>query len=253
MRVILLGTGTSHGVPVIGCNCSVCTSPDQRNRRTRSSCAVQLNGATILLDTATELRLQALASGIHRVDTILYTHFHADHVSGIDDVKAFNTVLRGPVPCYGNASTYESLQQRYDFALAGTPWIGASPHLAYTVMDEPFELFGAPVTPVVLQHGRIESHGWRIGDMAYLTDTNGIPPASMELLRGLDLMIVDGLRFKPHPTHFTISQAIAVIQELKPRKALLTHLTHDVEFSSTTASLPPDIGLAYDGLVIDLP
>jgi phosphoribosyl 1,2-cyclic phosphate phosphodiesterase len=253
MRVILLGTGTSHGVPVIGCNCPVCTSPDPRNRRTRSSCAVQLNGATILLDTATEMRLQALANGISRVDTILYTHYHADHVSGIDDVKVFNAVLRGPMPCYGNASTYESFKQRYDFALAGTPWIGAIPHLAYTVVDEPFELFGAPVTPAVLKHGRIESHGWRIGNMAYLTDTNGIPPASMELLRGLDLMIVDGLRFKPHPTHFSIGEAIAVIQELKPRKALLTHLTHDVEFVSTTANLPPDIGLAYDGLVIDLP
>lgn len=252
MRVTLLGSGTSHGVPVIACGCAVCTSPDPRNRRTRSSAAVEANGATLLLDTSTELRLQALANGLRRVDAVLYTHFHADHVSGIDDLKAFNAILGGPLPCYGNASTYESFQQRYDFALAGTPWIGAIPHLQFTVVEEPFELFGLAITPVPLRHGRIMSQGWRIGDFAYLTDTNGVPPESMRLLQGLELMVIDALRFRPHPTHFSIPEAVAVIQELRPRRALLTHLTHEVEHASANADLPRGIELAYDGLVVEL-
>ena len=166
MQLTLLGTGTSHGVPVIGCTCSVCRSTDPRNRRMRASAAIQANGATLLLDTATEMRLQVLRSGITRVDAVLYTHYHADHVSGLDDLKAFNAVLGGAVPCYGNAATERSLQERYGYAFAGTPWIGAIPHLSFKVAAEPFELFGLDLTPVPLQHGRIRSCGWRIGESA---------------------------------------------------------------------------------------
>jgi phosphoribosyl 1,2-cyclic phosphate phosphodiesterase len=252
MRVTMLGTGTSHGVPVIGCGCPVCRSTDPRNKRTRSSAAVQVNGVTLLLDTATEMRLQVLQSGITRVDAVLYTHFHADHVSGLDDLKAFNAVLGGPIPCFGNASTAESLRERYAFAFAGTPWIGLIPDLRFTIAEEPFDFAGVSLTPVPLQHGRIMSCGWRIADVAYLTDTNGIPPDSMRLLQGLGLMVLDGLRFRPHPTHFSIPEALKVIAELKPKRALLTHLTHDVEHASTTAALPAGVELAYDGQVIDL-
>jgi phosphoribosyl 1,2-cyclic phosphate phosphodiesterase len=185
MRVTLLGTGTSHGVPVIGCGCLVCRSPDPRNKRTRASAAIQANGVTLLLDTATELRLQALRHGIERVDAVLYTHFHADHVSGLDDLKAFNAVLGGPMPCYGNASTEASLRERYGYAFAGTPWIGAIPHVTFEVATEPFDFGGLELIPVPLRHGRIMSCGWRVGDVAYLTDTNGIPPESARLLRDL--------------------------------------------------------------------
>jgi phosphoribosyl 1,2-cyclic phosphate phosphodiesterase len=252
MRIILLGTGTSHGVPVIGCGCAVCRSTDPRNKRTRTSAAVQANGATLLLDTSTEMRLQVLQNRIQRVDAVLYTHFHADHVSGLDDIKAFNAVLGGPMPCYGNSSTEASLRQRYAYAFAGVPWVGAIPHITFDVVAEPFERFGLELTPVPLRHGRISSCGWRIGDLAYLTDTNGIPPDSMRLLRGLELVVLDGLRFRPHPTHFSVPEALETIAELKPRRALLTHLTHDLDHSSVNADLPDGVELAYDGQIVEL-
>lgn len=252
MRVMLLGTGTSHGIPVIGCHCAVCRSPDPRNKRTRASAAIQANGTTLLLDTSTEMRLQVLRHGIERVDAVLYTHFHADHVSGLDDLKAFNAVLGGPMPCYGNDTTEASLRERYGFAFAGTPWIGAIPHITFEVIDGPLEIGGLPATPVPLTHGRIMACGWRIGDVAYLTDTNGIPPESMARLEGLELMIVDALRLRPHPTHFSVAEALAVIAELKPRRALLTHLNHEIEHAAVNAGLPAGVELAYDGLEIEV-
>jgi phosphoribosyl 1,2-cyclic phosphate phosphodiesterase len=253
VRLTLLGTGTSHGVPVIGCSCAVCTSEDPRNRRTRSSAFVEVGGRRFLIDTATELRLQALRNGVRRVDAVLYTHEHADHVNGLDDLKAFNAVLGGPLPCFGNARTGASLRQRFDFAFVGTPFIGGIPHITFEAVDAAFDLLGVRVVPIELQHGRITATGWRIGGAAYLTDCNGIPPRSLELLRDLDLLVIDGLRPRPHPTHFSIPEAIDVAQQLRPRRALLTHLTHEVEHGAISAELPPGIELAYDGQVVDLP
>ena len=251
MRVTLLGTGTSHGVPVIGCVCAVCRSTDARNKRTRTSAVIQANGVTLLLDTATELRLQVLRHGIERVDAVLYTHFHADHVSGLDDLKAFNAVLGGPIPCYGNASTEASLRERYAYAFAGTPWIGAIPHVTFQVVTEPFGFGGLELIPVPLRHGRITSCGWRIGDVAYLTDTNGIPPESAGLLHGLELMIIDALRFRPHPTHFSVAEALEAISEFQPGLALLTHLNHEVDHAAN-ADLPAGVELAFDGQIVEL-
>ena len=252
MRLIMLGTGTSHGIPVIACRCRVCRSDDPRDKRTRASAAIQADGVTLLLDTATEMRLQVLRSGIERVDAVLYTHFHADHVSGLDDLKAFNAVLGGPMPCFGNASTEAALRARYDFAFAGTPWIGAIPHVTFDVVEEPFELLGLTLIPVPINHGRIMACGWRIGDIAYLTDTNGIPPRSMPLLEGLELMVIDALRYRPHPTHLSIAEALEVIATLRPRRALLTHLNHDVEHATLAAELPDGVEVAYDGQVVDV-
>lgn len=252
MRLTLLGTGTSHGVPVIGCECPVCCSGDPRNQRTRSSAAIQQGETTLLLDTATELRLQVLRAGLRRIDAVLYTHFHADHVSGLDDLKAFNAALGGPLPCYGNEITEASLRERYAYAFAGTPWIGLIPHLTFTVAREPFRLGGLELTPIPLIHGRIMSCGWRVGDIAYLTDTNGIPPGSRQLLGGLQVMVIDALRPRPHPTHFSIAEALEAIAELRPRRALLTHLNHEVDHAAVSAELPPGVELAYDGLVVEV-
>ena len=252
MRLTLLGTGTSHGVPVIACPCGVCGSQNPRNQRTRCSAFVDVNGAGFLIDTATELRLQALRAGIRRVDAVLFTHYHSDHVGGLDDLKAFNAVLGGPIPCYGNADTEASLRQRFDFAFAGTPWIGAIPHVSYQVVEGPFAALGVRVTPVELQHGRITATGWRIGNAAYLTDCNGIPPRSMPLLAGLELLVIDALRYRPHPTHFSIPEAIDVAQELRPHRTLLTHLTHEVDHAAINAELPTGVELAYDGQVVEI-
>lgn len=253
MRLTFLGTGASHGSPVIGCDCVTCSSDDPRNHRMRSSVVIEVGGRTFLIDTTPELRVQALRAGLRRIDAVLYTHFHADHAHGIDDVKAFNAALGGPLPAFGNASTAEVLRARFDYAFAGTPWVGLIPHLTFTVVDEPFDLLGVPATPIDLQHGRIRSCGWRIGGLAYLTDANGIPSSSLALLDDLDLLVIDGLRERPHPTHFSIDEALAVAREIQPRRTLLTHLNHDVEYKRTSIGLPPGASLAYDGLVVELP
>ncbi len=253
MRLTILGSGSSHGSPVIGCTCDTCISDDPRNHRMRSSALIEVGERAFLIDTGPEVRIQAVRAGIRRVDAVLYTHFHADHAHGIDDLKAFNAALGGPLPCYGNAQTDTVLRQRFDYAFAGTPWVGLIPHLTFEVVDEPFELLGIPITPIDLQHGRIRSCGWRIGGLAYLTDANAIPPTSLARLHDLDLMVIDGLRPRPHPTHFSIDEAVAVAQEIRPRRTLLTHMNHNVEYNEVSAMLPEGVGLAYDGLIVDLP
>ncbi len=252
MRVILLGTGTSHGVPMIGCTCAVCASDDPRNKRTRTSAFVEVDGRGFLVDAATELRLQSIDNGVRRVDAVLFTHYHADHVSGLDDLKAFNAVLRGPLPCFGNADTEAQLRQRFDFAFAGTPYIGFIPHITFDVVEDPFEVLGVGITPIELQHGRITATGWRIGEAALLWDTNGIPPRSLERLQGLELLVLDGLRVNPHPTHFCIPQAIEIARQLRPKLTLLTHLTHEVDHATVSETLPPGVELGYDGQVVEL-
>jgi phosphoribosyl 1,2-cyclic phosphate phosphodiesterase len=253
MRLTILGSGSSHGSPVIGCTCETCTSPDPRNHRMRASALVEVGERAFLIDTGPEMRIQSIRAGIQRIDAVLYTHFHADHVHGIDDLKAYNAALGGPLSCYGNAQTEHQLRTRFEYAFVGTPWVGLIPHLTFDTVDEPFELLGVPITPVDLQHGRIRSCGWRIGGLAYLTDANAIPDSSMALLGGLDLLVIDGLRPRPHPTHFSIDEAVAVSRDLRPVRTLLTHMNHNVEFTRESADLPPDVGLAYDGLIIDLP
>ena len=252
MRLTLLGTGTSYGVPVIGCSCGVCTSDDPCDKRTRSSAWFQVDGRSFLVDTTPELRLQALRSGLARVDAVLYTHYHADHVNGLDDLKAFNAVLGGPLPCFGDAETGETLRRRFDYAFAGTPYVGAIPHITFEAVDRPFELLGVEITPVRLEHGRIGATGWRIGNAAYLTDCNGIPSSSLALLQNLELLVIDGLRPHPHPTHFSIPEAVAIARELRPKQALLTHLTHEVDRALVNPTLPPGVELAHDGQAIDL-
>ena len=252
MRLTLLGTGTSYGVPVIACSCRVCTSDDPRDKRTRAAAFVEVGGRGFLIDTGPELRLQALRNDVRRVDAVLYTHYHADHVNGLDDLKAFNAVLQGPLPCFGNRATEAVLRDRFDYAFAGTPYVGAIPHITFRSVEAPFDALGVRVTPVPLRHGRIEATGWRIGGAAYLTDCNGIPPRSLELLGDLDLLVIDGLRPRPHPTHFSIPEAVEVARELRPKLTLLTHLTHEVERDVVGPELPPGVELAYDGQVIDL-
>jgi len=253
MRLTILGSGSSHGSPVIGCTCETCTSPDPRNHRTRASALVEVRDRAFLIDTGPEMRLQAIRAGIQRIDAVLYTHFHADHVHGIDDLKAFNPPLGGPIPCFGNAQTDRELRDRFGYVFIGSPWIGLIPHITFDVVEEPFEFLGVPITPIDMQHGRIRSCGWRIGGLAYLTDANALPESSMAQLRGLDLLVIDGLRPRPHPTHFSIDEAVAVSRELRPAFTLLTHTNHNVEFTREGADLPADVGLAYDGLVVDLP
>jgi len=254
MRVRFLGTSTSYGVPVIGCRCHTCLSTDPRNKRTRASIYVQTDeGVRLLIDSGPELRVQALREGITRLDAVLYTHFHADHTAGIDDLKAFNAALGGMLPCFGDAPTGASLRERFAYAFAATPWIGLIPHIGYTAVDrEPFFVGKTCIQPMLMRHGSIRATGYRIGNFAYLTDTSGVPASSRELLRDLNVVVVDALRWEPHPTHLSVPEALQLIADIKPRHGYLTHVSHSLEHEATNERIGPDIEVAYDGLDLTL-
>src|ERR687887_237044 len=215
MRVIFLGTATSYGVPQVGCRCATCTSSNPKNTRTRASVYVETDeGVRLLVDSGPDIRLQALRERITRVDAVLFTHYHADHTGGIDDLKAFNATLGGVLPCFGDADTEASLRQRFDYAFEGTPWIGLIPHISFKVVDsKPFHVGSTGVQPIPLRHGRIRSTGYRIGRFAYLTDTSGIPASSRALLGDLDTLVIDSLRWESHPTHLSVPEALEVIAD----------------------------------------
>jgi phosphoribosyl 1,2-cyclic phosphate phosphodiesterase len=254
MRVLFLGSSTSYGVPVIGCRCPTCISTDPRNKRTRASLYVETDeGVRLLIDSGPELRLQALREGVTRLDAVLYTHFHADHTAGIDDLKAFNAALGGILPCFGDAPTGASLRERFAYAFVGTPWIGLIPHISYTAVDAtPFWVGKTCIQPIPMRHGSIRATGYRIGNFAYLTDTSGVPASSRALLHDLDALAVDALRWEPHPTHLSVPEALELIAELQPRHGYLTHVSHALEQQATNERIGPTVELAYDGLDLRL-
>lgn len=252
MKVTILGSGTSHGVPMIGCHCAVCTGKNPKNRRNRAAALLQFDGRNILIDTTPELRHQALAAGLERVDAVLFTHQHADHVCGFDDLRRFCNLQKSLIPCYGNAATMARLQYMFDYASTDPKSAFFDiPVVSFNVVEEPFELFGRRVTPVAVEHGRWGCTGYRLGGFAYCTDVRTIPPASLELLRGVETLVLGALRHRPHPTHMTIEQALGVVAALRPRRTYLTHLAHDLDHETTNAALPAGVELAYDGLTFE--
>ncbi|MBV8713590.1 MAG: MBL fold metallo-hydrolase [Chloroflexi bacterium] len=250
MRVRFLGTSTSYGVPVVGCRCETCTSTDLRNKRTRASVYVETDeGVKLIIDTGPEVRLQVLREHVTRIDAVLYTHFHADHTAGIDDLKAFNAALGGVLPCYGDAPTGASLRERFAYAFAGTPWIGLIPHISYTNVDkEPFYIGKTCIQPIPMRHGSIRATGYRIGGFAYLTDTSGVPASSRALLQGCEVVVVDALRWEPHPTHLSVPEALELIRDVGAPRGYLTHVSHALEHAATNARVGPNVEVAYDGL-----
>jgi phosphoribosyl 1,2-cyclic phosphate phosphodiesterase len=270
IRVTVLGSGTSHGVPAIGCDCDVCRSSDPRDRRTRPSILIEIApgergpvgmpesvfaGAvrSILVDASTDLRMQALANNVRRVDAILFTHTHADHVFGIDDVRRFNQMQKGAIPCFADAGTVTSLRRMFSYIFQPPRQVGGGlPQLTLFRIAGPFSLGGVEVVPVPLFHGTLPVLGFRIGSFAYLTDCNRIPDASWTLLQGVQTIILDALRHKPHSTHFSLSEAIDVVSRLGAARAYFTHICHDLGHAATCASLPAGVELAYDGLVVEV-
>ncbi len=253
MRLIILGCGTSTGVPVIGCRCAVCASPNPANKRTRASVLVQTEGRNILIDTSTDLRAQALSNGIDRIDHVLYTHPHADHVHGIDDLRSFNMAQGGAtIPCYGNGYTMERLESMFPYIFREKGAESWRPNLTTNVVASDFSLSGVEVAPIDILHGDAPILGYRIDGAAYITDISSIPPESMEKLEGLDVLVIGALRHQPHPTHLSIPQAIAISERLRPERTVLTHLGHSVDYERDGARLPAGACLAYDGMVIEL-
>ena len=255
-QFILLGTGTSVGVPSIGCPCEVCGSSDPKDKRTRCAAIVGLPQGNLLIDTPPDLRQQLLREKIGVVHAVLYTHEHADHLFGLDDLRLFPFYLGHPVPLYCEEQVERRIRQSFDYAFqAEEPThTGAVPQLAFQRIGlEPFDLLGARITPLKLKHGpKFDVLGFRIGNVAYCTDTNGIPPESLELLRGLDVLIIDALRHRPHITHFSLEEAIAVARQLEPKRTIFTHMGHDLGHAATNAMLPAGMELGYDGQRVEL-
>jgi phosphoribosyl 1,2-cyclic phosphate phosphodiesterase len=251
-RVTFLGTGTSHGVPAIGCRCATCLSDDPRDRRWRPSILIELPEASVLVDTAPDLRAQALAFGVARVDAVLYTHAHADHLLGLDDIRRFNEIQGGPVSCYGNRATITELCRTFAYAFRPGPVGGGVPRLNVFTVEGPFSLGRSEIVPVPVLHGAQQILGFRVGSFAYLTDCSAIPEASWPLLDGVRHLAIDALRERPHPTHFSLSEALAVVGRLRPERAWLTHICHDLGHAATSARLPAGVMLAYDGLRVEV-
>ncbi len=254
LRITVLGSGTSAGVPMIGCHCPVCSSPDPHDKRTRCSILVSYGGKSVLVDTAPELRLQVVANKIDLIHAVVFTHGHADHIFGLDDVRRYNTLLGHPLPIFGASTTIHTLQQAFAYAFTKQADVGVyRPELEPHIINGPLELFGAIWHPIALPHGRISVLGFRIGNFAYCTDCAEIPAPSRAMLRNLDTLIIDALRPKSHPTHLSFSQALDIIDDLKPRRAYFTHLSHDVSHHDIQATLPTNVRVAYDGLTLEIP
>jgi phosphoribosyl 1,2-cyclic phosphate phosphodiesterase len=250
-RVTFLGTGTSHGVPMIGCRCATCTSDDPRDQRLRPSILIEVTGGpALLVDTAPDLRTQALRYDVRRVDAVLFTHPHADHLLGLDEIRRYNHLQRATIPCYGNAETLVEVRRVFAYAFEPRQQGGGVPRLDLVPVGGPFEVAGTRVEPVPVLHGHLPIHGYRVGSFAYVTDCSAIPDASWPLLDGLDLLVIGALRYVPHPTHFTVAQALEVVARVRPARALLTHIAHDLRHTEASAALPDGVELAYDGLVV---
>ena len=252
MTLTFLGTGTSTGVPTLACHCRVCRSPDPRDNRTRPSLLVEFNGRVVVIDTTPDFRHQALRERVERLDAVLFTHAHADHVLGLDDLRVFYFRQGKAIPIYADAGCMESLRRIYAYIFDGTYAYGGVVKLDPYVIEGPFNLWGLEVIPVPVLHADLPVLGFRFGKAAYVTDFSSIPEATLPLLEGLDILILDALRHKPHPTHSNIEHSLALVEHLKPRQAFLTHIAHELGHEETNATLPPHVRLAYDGLKIDV-
>lgn len=254
VRVLFLGTGTSHGVPMIGCDCDVCRSTDPRDARWRPSIAIECDdGMRVLVDTTPDLRAQALRHDLRRIDAILFTHSHADHVMGLDEVRRYNMLSRAPLPVYADTPTLREIRRTFAYIFeSDAPKGGGVPDLRLFPIGGPFCLGRQIVQPVPIRHGPWTILGFRLGGFAYLTDCNGIPEDSLNLLQGLDCLVLDALRKRPHPTHFTLAQAVEMARQVGARRTFFTHIAHELGHEATCESLPKDMALAYDGLSLQV-
>lgn len=254
IRATVLGSGTSTGVPSVACECATCRSDDPHDKRLRTSLLVQSESTTIVIDTSPDFRQQMLAHSIMDLDAVVFTHHHFDHIGGFDDIRPYNFRNGRPLPIYGMPRTIEVIKQTFPYAFNEPEQLGGGvPEVDVHVIDDrAFAVGNISVLPIPMQHGSLRVNGYRIGAMAYCTDTNAIPESSMGLLMGLDVLILDGLRWKAHTTHFTIDEALAIVGRLQPRVTYLTHIAHQVKHSEGSAYLPPNVHLAFDGLQITL-
>ncbi len=251
--ILVLGSGTSVGVPMIGCDCKVCTSADPRDKRLRPSVLLRLGDKRVLIDTSPDFRYQALRFEIDHIDAILFTHSHADHILGLDDVRPFNFMQKQDIPIYGTAESLHVIERTFQYVFDCSPTQSSRPRLTpHLFEDEPILVAGTLMQPIRASHGKGTVHGFRFGDCAYLTDHSEIPPQSLEKLIGLDVLFLDALRHNPHPTHSTVEESLRTVESLKPKRAFFTHISHDLLHASIESQLPPGVHIAYDGLEIPI-
>lgn len=258
MKLTFLGTGTSQGVPVIGCNCDVCRSKDRRDRRLRTSAMVEIGDLRLVIDAGPDFRYQMLREGVTRLDAILLTHQHKDHTAGIDDVRAFNFVDYPTIRTmhiYGNEPTIERVKMEYDYAFAENKYRGVPVIELHTIDEQQtLNIGGVDITPIIGEHSkRFRSVGYRIGDMAYITDFSHIDPAEEAKLQGVKMMVINALRWEPHDSHFSVAEAIEIINRVRPERAYLTHMSHGIGlYAEASKRLPEGVEFAYDGLVVEI-
>ena len=253
MDILFLGSGTSTGVPSLCCDCDVCRSTDPKNKRLRSSILVRNENNNLLIDTSTDLRQQCLVNNITNINHVLYTHHHADHVHGIDELRSFNFFNNTVIPCYGNKNTIEKIKKNFNYIFNGATQVGGGlPNLTlHTINGEVFTLGEVCITPLNIIHGKLEILGYKLNNCAYITDCSGMPNETKKQLKNLDILILNALGFDPHPTHFSLNQSLDAVAELKPKRAILTHINHEFDHTKVMAKLPKGVELAYDGMTIE--
>jgi phosphoribosyl 1,2-cyclic phosphate phosphodiesterase len=251
-RLTVLGSGTSMGVPTIGCDCPVCQSSDPHDKRTRPSILLEYGGKFVLIDTTPDFRAQAIRENIHQLDAVLYTHTHADHLLGIDDLRPLSYLHKpAKLPLYARPDAAEFIRNMFRYIFEGTYKFGGLAQVELKPVEGSFQLFGAQFDPVVVIHGDAEILGYRFGSAAYLTDHSEIPEGSFAQLKNLDILFLDALRYKPHPTHSTVENSLHIVERLQPKRAFFTHISHDLLHEATNATLPPNVRLSYDGMKLD--
>jgi phosphoribosyl 1,2-cyclic phosphate phosphodiesterase len=251
-KVTFLGTGTSQGIPMIACNCSVCQSTDERDKRLRVSIHVEIGGKSFIIDTGPDFRQQVLRAGIKRLDAVLYTHEHKDHTAGMDDVRGFNFHQQSAIPLYARAQVIAQLKQEFAYAFGDNKYPGVPEIDVYEIDGQPFTLQGIDIQPVFVKHYYLDVLGFRFGSFAYVTDANSIAPEEQDKLRDLDVLVINALRKTSHISHYTLAEALDLIADLKPKKAYITHISHQMGLhAEVNKELPPNVSLAHDGLVLD--
>ena len=248
MIVTLLGTGTSQGVPVVGCQCAVCRSDDPRDSRLRTAALVEVEGLHILLDAGPDLRMQLLHANITRVDAVLVTHEHKDHLAGLDDIRPVYFMMKEPIHIYTLPRVLKVIRKDYDYAFRQHPYPGVPSFVLHPVSNEPFSVGGVEITPIHVRHLTLPILGYRIQDMAYITDGSFIAETEMQKLKGLELLVINALRIKEHYSHFNLQQALAIIEQLQPKRAVITHVSHEMGlYKDVSQGLPPNVEIGYDG------
>jgi phosphoribosyl 1,2-cyclic phosphate phosphodiesterase len=252
LQFTILGSGTSMGVPTLGCHCAVCESEDPHDRRTRPSALLSYGGKEVVIDTTPDFRFQAMRQRLERLDAVLFTHAHADHILGLDDIRPYNIKKRGVIPIYASEPTLRTLRRTFSYIFDDTPTPSSLPLVELHAIHGAFDLFGLPIAPIPAMHGPVPVLGFRFGNTAYLTDFSAVPDSSKALLGELDDFVLDALRYVAHPMHSNVEQSLALIEEVRPKRAWFTHICHDLGHEQANAKLPENVRLAYDGLTFEV-